>query len=60
MFDKYGLVSKNMNKAILHHFYRDLTEDNAANTMLSEKEVDERVNLLFELEEPDFIYDLRA
>jgi len=60
MFDKFGLVSKNMNKAILHHFYRDLTGDKAASTTLSEKEVDERINLLFELEEPDFIYDLRA
>ena len=54
MFDKFGLVSKNMNKAILWHFYRDLTGDK------SEKEVDERVDLLFELEEPDFIYDLRS
>ena len=60
LFDKLGLVSNNLNKAILRHFYWDLTGDKSVNSTLSEKEVDERVNLLSELEEPDFIYDLRA
>lgn len=60
MFNKFGLVSKNMNKAILRHFYHDLTGDKSVGPTLSEKEIDERVNLLFELEEPDFIYDLRS
>ena len=60
MFDKFGRIAKNMTKAVLRHFYHDLTGDKSVNTTVSEKEVDERVNLLFELEEPDFIYDLRA
>ena len=41
-------------------FYCDLTGDKSVGPTLSEKEVDERVDLLFELEEPDFIYDLRS
>ena len=45
-----------MKKSVLCHFYRDLTGDRAT---LSEKEVDERLSALFELEEPDLIYDLR-
>ena len=60
MFDKFGRIAKNMTKAVLRHFYHDLTGDKSVNTAVSENEVDERVNLLFELEEPDFIYDLRA
>jgi len=59
LFDKFGLVFNNLNKATLRHFYRDLTGDKSVNSTLSE-EVDERVNLLFKLEEPDFIYDLRV
>ena len=45
-----------MKKSVLCHFYRDLTGDRAT---LSEKEVDERLSALFDLEEPDLIYDLR-
>ena len=60
MFDKFGLVSKNMKKAILRYFYHDLTGDKSVSPALFEKEVDERVDLFFELEEPDFIYDLRS
>ena len=60
LLDKFELVSKNMNKAILWHFYRDLTVDKSVGPTLSEKEIDERANLLFELKEPDFIYDLRS
>ena len=50
MFDKFGLVSKNMNKAILRHFYFDLTGNKSVSSTLFRKEVDKnlRVNLLFE------------
>ena len=48
-----------MKKSVLRHFYRDLTGDRAVSPSLSEKEVDERLSALFELEEQDLIYDLR-
>ena len=60
MFEKFGLVNKNVNKSVLRHFYRDLTGDCAVSSSVSEKEVDERLLALFELEEPDLVYDLRA
>ena len=59
MFDKFGLVTKNVKKSVLRHFYRDLTGDRATSPSISEKEVDERLSALLELEEPDLIYDLR-
>ena len=59
MFEKFGLVTKNVKKSVLRHFYRDLTGDCATSPSISEKEVDERLSALFELEEPDLIYDLR-
>ena len=46
-----------MKKSVLRHFYHDLTGDRAVSPSLSEKEVDERSSSLFELEEPDSIYD---
>ena len=59
MFDKFGLVTKNVKKSVLRHFYRDLTGDRATSPSISEKKVDERLSALLELEEPDLIYDLR-
>lgn len=45
-------------KSVLRHFYRDLTGDQATSSSWSEQEVDDRLCALFELEEPDLIYDL--
>ena len=59
MFDMFGLVTKNVKKSVLHHFYCDLTGDCATSPSISEKEVDERLSALFELEKPDLIYNLR-
>lgn len=59
MFDEFGLVTKNVKKSVLCHIYCDLTGDRAATPSVSEKEVDKRLSALFELEEPDLIYDLR-
>ena len=60
MYDKFGLVTGNVKKAVLRHFYRDLTGDMASSPSLSEQEVDERLEALFDLEEPELLYDLRA
>ena len=59
MFDKFGLVTKNVKKSVLRHFYRDLTGDRATSPSPSDQDVDERLLALFELEEPDLLYDLR-
>ena len=60
VFEKFGQVTPNVKKSVLRHFYRDLTADQSGSSSLSEQEVDERLCALFELEEPDLIYDLRA
>ena len=58
-FEKYGLVSASIKKAILRHIYKDLVGDSSAAVTTSQQEVDERVSAFFELEEPDLMYDLR-
>ena len=60
MFDKFGLVTNKVKPSVLRHFYRDLTGDRAVSPSRSEQEVDERLALLFELEEPELIFDLRT
>ena len=57
-FEKFGLVSPCTKKSVSRHLYKDLVGDCSASSNLSESEVDERVNVLFELEEPSLIYDL--
>ena len=59
-FQKYGLVSPSIKKAVLWHMYKDLVGDSSAAIITSQEEVDERVAAFFELEEPDLIliYDL--
>ena len=59
MFNKFGLVTKNVKKSVLCHFYRDLTGYHATSPLPSEKDVDERLSALFELEEPDLLHNLR-
>ena len=60
VFEKFGLVSPNVHKSILRHFYRDLTGDQSVSSSITEQEVDESLCALFELEEPDLVYDLRV
>ena len=35
MFEKFGLVNKNVNKSVLRHLYRDLTGDCAVKQLIS-------------------------
>jgi len=41
MYNKFGSVTSGVKEAVLHHFYRDLTGDQASCPSLSEQEVDE-------------------
>ena len=59
MFDKFGLVTGGVKKDVVRYFYRDLTGDQVSSPSLSEQEVDERLEVLFDLEEPELLYDLR-
>ena len=57
-FEKYGLITPSVKKSILRHMHKDLAGDvSAADT--SQAEVDNRVDVFFELEDPDLIYDFR-
>ena len=58
-YAKFGLVTANTKKSVLRHLYKDFVCDSSAPSILSEAEVDSRVNLLFELEDPLLVYDLR-
>ena len=58
-FEKLGLITPSANKSVLRYFYKDLTGDVSAASNFTEAEIDARVNMFFELEDPDVTYDLR-
>ena len=58
-YAKFGLVTATANKSVLRHLYKDFVCDSSASANLSESEIDARVNLMFELEDPSLVYDLR-
>ncbi len=55
-FEKFGLITPSV---MLRHFYKDLTGHTSAAANLTEAEIDGRVKMFFEREEPDVTYDLR-
>ena len=57
---KYGRVAPRMKPAILRSFYRELNGDDSAAMNVHEEEIDERVKLILELEDPEVVLDLRA
>ena len=59
-FSKFGLITPAVKKSILRYFYKDLTGDASVSDTSDQHEIDERVRLFFELEEPDVALDLRA
>jgi len=58
-FEKYGLVTSSVKKAVMRHMYKDLVGDESSASTTSEEEVDARVCAFFDMEEPDLIFDLR-
>ena len=58
-FEKYGLISPLVKKAVLRHLYKDLLGDSSSAATTRQEAVDERVTAFFELEEPDLVFDLR-
>ena len=59
-FSKFGLITPAVKKSILRYFYKDLTGDASVSDTSDQHEIDERVRLFFELEEPDVALDLRV
>ena len=46
-FEKYGLISPRVKKAVLRHVYKDLVGDSSAAATTNQQEVDQQVAVLF-------------
>ena len=55
----FGLTTPTTKKAVLRHIYKVLVGDCSSAANLLQSEIDERVQVMFDLEEPSLIYDLR-
>ena len=56
----YGRVTSNVKQTILRSLYRELTGDASSATNEHDAKFNERVQLLFDMEDPDIVLDLRA
>ena len=59
-FELFGLVSPRTKKSVVRCLYKELVCDSSASTNLSQEEVDQRVQIMFYLEDASFVYDLRS
>ena len=57
--NKFGRVSSAVKPAVLRYFYHDLTGDSSGSETSSQKELDDRVKQMIEMEDPDIVADLR-
>lgn len=57
LFDKFGQVSNDVKLYEYHFLYQQLSGDHSQASNLSEKEIDERVAQIMEMEDPDIIED---
>ncbi|CAB3995273.1 Hypothetical predicted protein [Paramuricea clavata] len=60
LMQKYGRVAPNIKPAVLRSLYRDLTDDSSAATNEHMAEIDERVRLILDMEDPNVVLDLRT
>ena len=58
-FELFGLVSPKTKKSVIRHLYKELVCDSSASVNLSQEEIDQRVQTMFDLEDASFVYDLR-
>ena len=58
-FQMFGLTTPTTKKAVLRHIYKVLVGDCSSAANLLQSEIDERVQVMFDLEEPSLIYDLK-
>ena len=59
-FELFGLVSPGTKKSVVRRLYKELVCDSSASTNLSQEEIDQRVQTMFDLEDASFVYDLRT
>ena len=60
LLHKYGRVAPNIKPAVMRSLYRELTGDSSAAANEHIAEIDERVRLLLDMEDPDIVLNLRA
>lgn len=62
LFSKFGRVTNSIKPAILRAFYREISGDCSASTNLVEAEIDNRVQLVLDMEpeNPNTVIDLRS
>ena len=58
-FEKHGLITPSVKKAVLQQLCQDLVGDDLAAATASQEEADARVFTFFDLEEPELVFDLR-
>jgi len=59
-FELFGLVSPSTKKSVVRRLYKELLCDSSAPANLSQEEIDQRVQTMFDLEDASFVYDLRT
>ena len=56
---KFGRVTAGIKPCVLRALYKDLTNDHSSPSNVTEAEIDERMRMLLEMEDPDVVVDLR-
>ena len=59
LLSKFGRVTAGIKPCVLRALYRDLTIDHSSPSNVTEAEIDERMRMLLEMEDPDVVVDLR-
>ena len=57
-YELFGLVSPKTKKCVVRCLYKDLVCDSSSSANLSQEEIDQRVQTMFDLEDASFVYDL--
>ena len=60
LFNKFGRIASNVTPAHLCYFYSKLTGDASASMSFLQADVDSRIKLFIDLEDPTITTDLRA
>ena len=59
LLQKFGRVCSTIKPVVLRALYREISNDSSAPNTLSEAEIDERMERVLEMENPDLVVDLR-
>ena len=60
MFQKFGRISPSVKPAALRFFYRDLTGDQSAASTSDQEQLDQRIQQIIDMEDPNVLPDLQA